>query len=60
MKIRNEEEVRVLCDRIRQTAFDLHVFLKHGHLEKAYENGLANRLRKAGLRVEQQKNASGN
>jgi GxxExxY protein len=55
MKIRNEKEVRVLCDRIRQIAFDLHVFLKHGHLEKVYENGLANRLRKAGLRVEQQK-----
>jgi GxxExxY protein len=55
MKIRNEKEVRVLCDHIRQIACDLHVFLKHGHLEKVYENGLANRLRKAGLRVEHNK-----
>ena len=43
-----------LCDRIRQTSFDLHSYLRHGHLEKVYENGLAHRLRKAGLRVEQQ------
>lgn len=43
-----------LCDRVRQTAFDLHIFLRHGHLEKVYENGLAHRLRKAGLLVEQQ------
>jgi GxxExxY protein len=26
----------------------------HGHLEKVYENALVHRLRKAGLRVEQQ------
>lgn len=38
----------------RQVAFDLHVYLRHGHLEKVYENGLTHRLRKAGLRVEQQ------
>ena len=43
-----------LCDHIRQVAFDLHVYLRHGHLEKVYENGLAHRLRKAGLKVEQQ------
>lgn len=35
-------------------AFDIHVYLGHGHLEKVYENALANRLRKAGLRTEQQ------
>jgi GxxExxY protein len=28
--------------------------LKHGHLEKVYGNGLANRLRKRGIGVEQQ------
>lgn len=44
-----------LCDTVRETAFSLHKFLRHGHLEKVYENGLAHRLRKMGLRVEQQK-----
>jgi GxxExxY protein len=43
-----------LCDRVRQIAFDLHVYLRHGHLEKVYENGLAHRLRKSGLAVDQQ------
>ena len=55
MSARNEKEILNLCDHIRQTAFDLHVYLKHGHLEKVYENGLAHRLRKEGLLVEQQK-----
>ena len=32
----------------------LHAHLRHGHLEKVYENGLAHRLRKAGLAAEQQ------
>jgi len=49
-----EKEVLALCNQIRQVAFDLHVYLRHGHLEKVYENGLAHRLRKAGLRIEQQ------
>ena len=39
---------------IRQTAFDLHSYLRHGHLEKVYENGLAHRLRKQDLKVIQQ------
>ena len=43
-----------LCDQVREAAFDLHKYLKHGHLEKVYENGLANRLRKIGLKVQQQ------
>jgi GxxExxY protein len=30
------------------------VYLSSGHLEKVYENGLAHRLRKIGLAVEQQ------
>jgi GxxExxY protein len=50
----DETAILALCDRIRQTAYDLHVYLKDGHLEKVYENGLANRLRKLGLQVEQQ------
>jgi GxxExxY protein len=43
-----------LCDRVRETAFAIHQYLRHGHLEKVYENALAHRLRKQNLRVEQQ------
>jgi GxxExxY protein len=50
----HDDNILALCDQIRQIAFDLHVYLRHGHLEKVYENGLAHRIRKAGLRVEQQ------
>ena len=48
------KDVFQLCDLIRETSLALHGFLRHGHLEKVYENGLAHRLRKAGLKVEQQ------
>ncbi len=51
---KNEKDILRLSDQVRQIAFDLHVHLRHGHLEKVYENGLAHRLRKAGLKVEQQ------
>ena len=47
-------DIKALCDLVRQTGYALHVYLGHGHLEKVYENGLAHRLRKAGLHVEQQ------
>ena len=43
-----------LCDLVRETSFAIHKFHGHGHLEKVYENALANRLRKLGLKVEQQ------
>ena len=46
--------IKELCDQIRQTAYNIHVYHGHGHLEKVYENALANRLRKAGLKVKQQ------
>ncbi len=52
--MKEENEILELCDKIRQIAFDLHVYLRHGHLEKVYENGLTHRLRKTGMRVEQQ------
>lgn len=48
-------DVNALCDQIRQTAFEIHSFLGHGHLEKVYENALCHRLQKAGLQVEQQR-----
>lgn len=46
--------INELCDVVRQTSFDVHCFHRNGHLEKIYENALANRLRKKGLNVEQQ------
>jgi len=48
------KDVFKLCDVIRETSLALHGFLRHGHLEKVYENGLAHRLRQAGIKVEQQ------
>lgn len=50
----NEPIARQLADIIRQTAFEAHTFLRHGHNEKVYENSLRNRLRKKNLVVEQQ------
>ena len=47
-------DIKALCDQVRQTAYDIHVYHAHGHLEKVYENALAHRLRKAGLSVAQQ------
>ena len=43
-----------LCDIVRETSFAIHKFHRFGHLEKVYENALAHRLRKAGVKVEQQ------
>jgi GxxExxY protein len=48
------KEIKVLSDQIRQTAYDIHVYHGHGHLEKVYENALTHRLRKMGLEVKQQ------
>lgn len=43
-----------LCDVIRETGFAIHKYHRHGHLEKVYENALAHRLAKQGVRVRQQ------
>ncbi len=40
-----------LCDQVRETSFALHRHLRHGHVEKVYENGLAHRLHKQNLNV---------
>jgi GxxExxY protein len=53
-KVKTEKEIFELVDRIREISFDLHSYLRHGHLEKVYENGLAHRSRKAGIEIEQQ------
>lgn len=52
--MKTEQEILALCDRIRETSFSLHTYLRYGHLEKVYENGLAHRLRKQGVSVVQQ------
>ena len=41
--------IKELCDIVRQTSYDIHVYHGHGHLEKVYENALAHRLRKLAL-----------
>ena len=53
-RIDRSAEVNALCDLIRETSFDIHKFLRSGHLEKVYENALAHRLNKLGIGVIQQ------
>lgn len=48
------KDIMELSDTVRETAFAIHLYHKHGHLEKVYENALAHRLRKLGLDVKQQ------
>ena len=48
------KDVNALCDLVRQTAYDIHLYHGHGHLEKVYENALVHWLRKLGLDVKQQ------
>ena len=48
-------DIENLVAKIRQIAYDLHVYLGNGFLEKVYANGLVHRLRKAGFLVEVQK-----
>ncbi len=48
------KDIMKLCDVVRETAFAIHRYHRHGHLEKVYENALAHRLRKLGLDVKQQ------
>ena len=43
-----------VVDLVRQNGYEIHVYFKNGFLEKVYENALANRLRKRGLKVFQQ------
>ncbi len=48
------QTIKELCDVVRETAYAIHMYHGHGHLEKVYENALAHRLRKVGIEVEQQ------
>ena len=49
------QQIKQLCDTVRETSYAIHCYHRNGHLEKIYENALRNRLTKAGLAVEQQK-----
>jgi len=48
------QDIKQLCDIIRETSFEIHCYHRNGHLEKIYENALVHRLRKKGITVEQQ------
>lgn len=52
--MKTEKDIFALADKLRQIGFELHGYLRHGHLEKVYENGMVHRGRKAGLNIEQQ------
>jgi GxxExxY protein len=54
MKTDAINDINELCDFVRETAFAIHRYHRHGHLEKVYENALTHRLRKAGINVQQQ------
>src|ERR1043166_3323602 len=47
-------DITQLCDTVRETAFSIHKYHKHGHLEKVYENALTHGLRKIGLDAKQE------
>ncbi len=48
------QTINELCDIVRQTACDIHLYHGRGHLEKVYENALAHRLRKLDFAAGQQ------
>lgn len=48
------KNINQLSDSVRTTGLALHKYLKHGHAEKVYENGLKHRLGKLGINVQQQ------
>lgn len=47
-----------ICDEARECSHAPHKFLRHGHKEKIYENGLANRVRRKGIEFAQQSSLS--
>jgi len=49
-----KQDIKQLCDIVRGISFDIHCYLRSGHLEKIYENALVHRLKKKGVKVEQQ------
>lgn len=49
-----DQKIKEMTDEIRETSFSLQKYLRHGHMEKVYENGLAHRLKKKGYKVQRQ------
>ncbi len=49
-----KQDIKQLCDVIREVSFDIHRYLRHGHLEKIYVNALVHRLEKRSIKLEQQ------
>src|SRR5579863_1924745 len=43
-----------LCSVVRETSFQIHGYLRSGHLEKLYANALAHRLKKQSINFEQE------
>lgn len=52
--MRNEEEIQKIVSDIRQTGYQIHLYLGVGYLEKVYENALKHRLEKLGYTVSSQ------
>ena|SRR5689334_1763192 len=50
----HDGEVLKLTEVVRQTSFEIHKYFRSGFTEKIYENALAHRLRKQGIKAEQQ------
>jgi len=50
----DKENADRISDIVRANGLALHKYLKHGHVEKVYENGLKHRLENAGIQVTQQ------
>jgi GxxExxY protein len=40
-----------LCSVVRETSFQIHRYLRSGHLERIYANALAHRLKKQSINV---------
>jgi hypothetical protein len=34
-------DIKALCNKVRQIAYDIHLYHGHGHLDKVYENALS-------------------
>ncbi len=51
----HDGDMFALSDVVRRTSFEIHKYLRSGFTEKIYENALAHRLRKQGIRAEQQR-----
>ncbi|PAW82667.1 MAG: GxxExxY protein [Pedosphaera sp. Tous-C6FEB] len=52
MSTSTKDPIFLLCDTVRETSFALQKYLRHGHVEKVYQNGWLHRLRKLGLIAE--------